>query len=125
MTGLPSSITTAADPVTSFSTATFGGGMIVGARISASAILVGFIGVEMTPWLEQNGYLHPGDINSRYAAQNGIFPNFDCNNTGASGDGTVSGNDPQVSEAFAPCVITKDFPSAFGGERGPQVFADP
>jgi uncharacterized oligopeptide transporter (OPT) family protein len=44
-----------------FSSATFGGGMIVGARISASAILVGGIGVWMTPWLRESGYIGPQD----------------------------------------------------------------
>jgi uncharacterized oligopeptide transporter (OPT) family protein len=47
--------------VTTFSAATFGGGMIVGARISASAILVGGIGVWATPWLRLNGYLGEHD----------------------------------------------------------------
>ena len=46
---------------TTFSAATFGGGMIVGARISASAILVGGIGWWMTPWLKENGYLGEND----------------------------------------------------------------
>ena len=46
---------------TTFSAATFGGGMIVGARISASAILVGGIGVLITPWLKENGYLGEND----------------------------------------------------------------
>ncbi len=49
------------DMATTFSAATFGGGMIVGARISASAILVGGIGVWLTPWLRDNGYLGPHD----------------------------------------------------------------
>jgi uncharacterized oligopeptide transporter (OPT) family protein len=49
------------DMATTFSPATFGGGMIVGARISASAILVGGIGVFMTPWLRANGYLGEHD----------------------------------------------------------------
>jgi uncharacterized oligopeptide transporter (OPT) family protein len=49
------------DMVTTFSAATFGGGMIVGARISASAILVGGIGVYLTPWLREAGYLGPHD----------------------------------------------------------------
>jgi uncharacterized oligopeptide transporter (OPT) family protein len=44
------------DVATAFSAATFGGGMIVGARISASAILVGGIGVALTPWLRTHGY---------------------------------------------------------------------
>jgi ABC-type transporter Mla subunit MlaD len=71
-----------------------------------------------------NGYVHPGDINGRYAAVNGMFPNFDCDNTGAPGDGTVTSS-PPVSEGFAPCIIAKGYPTQFGGERGPQVFADP
>ena len=49
------------DMVTTFSAATFGGGMIVGARISASAILVGGIGLYLTPWLREAGYLGPHD----------------------------------------------------------------
>jgi uncharacterized oligopeptide transporter (OPT) family protein len=49
------------DMATTFSAATFGGGMIVGARISASAILVGGIGVWLTPWLRDNGYLGAHD----------------------------------------------------------------
>lgn len=44
-----------------FSAATFGGGMIVGARVSVSAILVGGIGLWMTPWLVENGYLGKDD----------------------------------------------------------------
>ncbi len=44
-----------------FSAVTFGGGMIVGARISLSAILVGGIGLLMSPWLKENGYLGPND----------------------------------------------------------------
>jgi uncharacterized oligopeptide transporter (OPT) family protein len=51
----------AAIGATGFSSATFGAGMIVGARISASAILVGSIGVFMTPWLRANGYLGEHD----------------------------------------------------------------
>jgi uncharacterized oligopeptide transporter (OPT) family protein len=49
------------DMATTFSAATFGGGMIVGARISASAILVGGIGVWLTPWLREHGYLGAHD----------------------------------------------------------------
>ncbi|MDP2269740.1 MAG: OPT/YSL family transporter [Archangium sp.] len=45
----------------SFSAVTFGGGMIVGARIAVSAILVGGIGLLMSPWLVRNGYLGPDD----------------------------------------------------------------
>jgi uncharacterized oligopeptide transporter (OPT) family protein len=49
------------DLASTFSAATFGGGMIVGARISTSAILVGFIGFFLTPWLRENGYLGEHD----------------------------------------------------------------
>jgi uncharacterized oligopeptide transporter (OPT) family protein len=49
------------DMATTFGAATFGGGMIVGARITASAILVGAIGVWMTPWLRVQGYLGEHD----------------------------------------------------------------
>ncbi len=45
----------------SFSAVTFGGGMIVGARISVSAILVGAIGLAMEPWLAKAGYINEGD----------------------------------------------------------------
>ncbi len=45
----------------SFSAVTFGGGMIVGARISVSAVLVGGIGLLMRPWLIANGYIGPDD----------------------------------------------------------------
>ena len=45
----------------SFSAVTFGGGMIVGARITASAVLVAFAGLKLTPWLTEQGYLNPGD----------------------------------------------------------------
>jgi uncharacterized oligopeptide transporter (OPT) family protein len=55
-TKLPENVSSGFDVVTAFSAATFGGGMIVGARISASAILVGAIGVWLTPWLRYWGY---------------------------------------------------------------------
>jgi len=45
----------------SFSVVTFGGGMIVGARITASAILVGAAGVWLTPWLRASGYIGEHD----------------------------------------------------------------
>ena len=53
---LAEAATNTMDLATAFSAATFGGGMIVGARISASAILIGVIGLSMTPWLRTNGY---------------------------------------------------------------------
>lgn len=42
---------------TGFSAATLGAGMIVGARIGVPAVVVGAIGVWMTPWLRANGWL--------------------------------------------------------------------
>ncbi|MBL8914711.1 MAG: OPT/YSL family transporter [Archangium sp.] len=44
-----------------FSAVTFGGGMIVGARVAVSAILVGGIGVLITPWLITNKFIGPQD----------------------------------------------------------------
>lgn len=55
-TKLPENVSSGFDLFSAFSAATFGGGMIVGARISASAILVGTIGVWLTPWLRYWGY---------------------------------------------------------------------
>ncbi len=45
----------------SFSAVTFGGGMIVGARNTASVILVGGVGLAITPWLRDAGYIGPND----------------------------------------------------------------
>lgn len=44
-----------------FSPVTFGGGMIVGARVAISAVLVGGLGLWMTPWLRHEGYLGEHD----------------------------------------------------------------
>lgn len=44
-----------------FGAASFGGGMIVGARIAVPAIFIGSIGVWLTPWLVANGYLGAND----------------------------------------------------------------
>jgi phospholipid/cholesterol/gamma-HCH transport system substrate-binding protein len=89
-----------------------------------------------------NAYLAPG-ILSR-AASDGVVPSFDCKNTDYRPGSTPSdedearnnqappsdvnnGNPP--SATFAPCVIQGAFPNSefgnFGGERAPQVFADP
>ncbi len=51
----------AAIAATGFSSATFGGGIILGARITVSAILVGGLGELLTPWLVESGYLNKGD----------------------------------------------------------------
>jgi uncharacterized oligopeptide transporter (OPT) family protein len=42
---------------TGYSASTFGAGMIVGARIGVPAIVVGAIGLWLTPWLRANGWL--------------------------------------------------------------------
>ncbi len=44
-----------------FSASTFGAGIIVGARIGVPAIVVGLIGLELTPWLRAEGLLGPND----------------------------------------------------------------
>ena len=46
---------------TGISTSTLGAGMIVGARISVPAIVVGFIGLQLTPWLREIGWLGAHD----------------------------------------------------------------
>jgi len=44
-----------------FSASTFGAGIIVGARIGVPAIVVGLIGLALTPWLRDIGLLGPND----------------------------------------------------------------
>ncbi len=44
-----------------FSASTFGAGIIVGARIGVPAIVVGLIGLALTPWLRAEGLLGPND----------------------------------------------------------------
>ena len=44
-----------------FSASTFGAGIIVGARIGVPALIVGIIGLEITPWLRAEGLLGPND----------------------------------------------------------------
>jgi len=46
---------------TGYSAATFGAGMIVGARIGIPAIVVGAIGVWLTPWLRADGWIGEHD----------------------------------------------------------------
>jgi ABC-type transporter Mla subunit MlaD len=76
-----------------------------------------------------NSYLQPGAI-SRLAVD-GIFPNFDCKNTDYSfgsqnpDEDEVHLGDPQATPTFAPCTIQGPFPEEFGGERFPQLYADP
>ena len=44
-----------------FSASTFGAGIIVGARIGVPAIVMGWIGLQLTPWLRAQGLLGPDD----------------------------------------------------------------
>lgn len=44
-----------------FSASTFGAGIIVGARIGVPAIVMGWIGLQLTPWLRAEGLLGPED----------------------------------------------------------------
>ena len=44
-----------------FSASTFGAGIIVGARIGVPAIVMGWIGLQLTPWLRAEGLLGPND----------------------------------------------------------------
>jgi phospholipid/cholesterol/gamma-HCH transport system substrate-binding protein len=67
-----------------------------------------------------NGYLQPLAINGFDSASHGIFPNWDCNNTGV---GEIPASAATASNA--PCFVAPNFPSEFGGKHGPQVFADP
>ena len=46
---------------TGFATSTIGAGMIVGARIGVPAIVMGAVGLALTPWLRPNGWLGPHD----------------------------------------------------------------
>jgi ABC-type transporter Mla subunit MlaD len=93
-----------------------------------------------------NGYLVPFNdmIKSGLAAKNGIFPNWDCDNTGGgerlAGDGKFppvsSSADPLPArtnlpfpldnrQAFAPCFVAPNYPDEFGGTHFPQVSAAP
>jgi phospholipid/cholesterol/gamma-HCH transport system substrate-binding protein len=67
-----------------------------------------------------NGYLQPLALTTPDAASRGIFPNWDCNNTG---QGEVPASQATVGKA--PCWVAGNFPPEFGGKHGPQVFADP
>jgi hypothetical protein len=80
-------------------------------------------------------------IKSGLSAKNGIFPNWDCNNTGGGERLPNDGGSPPVSTAkdplparnpglppplnnrqpFAPCFVQPDFPSEFGDTHFPQV----
>lgn len=70
-----------------------------------------------------NAYLQPLALTAPSSTAGGIFPNFDCNNTG---EGEIASNEATTSPTHkAACFVAPNFPPEFGGERGPQVFADP
>jgi phospholipid/cholesterol/gamma-HCH transport system substrate-binding protein len=71
-----------------------------------------------------NGYLRPFDkiFSGGRAGSIGIFPSFDCDNSGVRTAG--DGKSPPVGITFAPCFLAKDFPNRFGGLHGPQVSED-
>ena len=73
-----------------------------------------------------NGYIFPFDklVKKGEAAREGIFPNFDCDNTGGGVRRFNDGGDPEVGVNFAPCILSDPFPGEFGGETGPQVTRD-
>ena len=72
-----------------------------------------------------NGYLFPFDqlIEKGEAAREGIFPNFDCDNTGGGVRRFSDGGDPEVGASFAPCILSEDFPAEFGRRQGPAGHA--
>jgi ABC-type transporter Mla subunit MlaD len=84
-----------------------------------------------------NGYITPAGIGSpQTILQNEIFSSFDCDNTGNPGNGQVTyfpasapktphGGEIGGNGEFAPCTISPDFPTTFGGGHAPQVYADP
>jgi virulence factor Mce-like protein len=72
------------------------------------------------PTRRQNGYLQPLALTDFNAASHGIWPEFDCNNTGV---GEISASD--ATPGKAPCFVAPPFPSEFGGKHAPTIFADP
>ena len=72
-----------------------------------------------------NGYLRPYDdlIRAGTTAREGIFPNFDCDNSGVRSMG--DGGTPPVGPNFAPCFVAPPFGDEWGGTQFPQVTRDP
>ena len=96
-----------------------------------------------------NGYIQPFDVivKQGLAAKGGVFPNFDCDNTGMGEAAPGETGPPVVSSApdpvpaqpglanplpgittnraaFSPCFVAPDYPSEYGGEQAPQVDRD-
>ncbi len=67
-----------------------------------------------------NGYIQPLALTAPTSTAAGIFPNFDCDETD---EGEIS--EPEATSAKAACFVAPNFPAEFGGERAPQLFADP
>jgi uncharacterized oligopeptide transporter (OPT) family protein len=59
--GAVASLPLAGKYLSGISTSTLGAGMIVGARIGVPAIVVGYAGELLTPWLREIGWLGPND----------------------------------------------------------------
>jgi ABC-type transporter Mla subunit MlaD len=105
---------------------------------------------ERLPTNRGNGYIQPFGIGNSFSAnQEELFPNHDCDNTGATG-GLGSGQvtrdpastpsvheglfplsvltptDPsQATTAYAACTLAPNYPAQFGGGRVPLIDADP
>jgi virulence factor Mce-like protein len=88
-----------------------------------------------------NGYLMPYERINRQgdAARFGIFPNWDCDNTGGGERFMNDGGTPPVStfddpnppgaipgtqSAFAPCFVAPDYGGRWGGTHFPRVQRD-
>lgn len=75
-----------------------------------------------------NGYLEPlGKLlaTGKPGAFAG-FPSFDCENTPSGGERVPGdGENPPIGPGFASCWLPSDYPERFGGERAPQLNADP
>ena len=56
------------------------------------------------------------------SARGGIFPNFDCKNTG---EGEIPASGATSSPAKAPCYVAHDYSAMFGGGQAPNLYADP
>ena len=73
---------------------------------------------ERLPSNRGNGYLQNLAITSE--PSKGIFPNFDCSNTG---EGEIPAS--EATPSMAPCFVAPDWPTRFGGGQAPNLFADP
>ena len=80
--------------------------------------------VSMTPTRSKtnrgNGYIAPFSLNSLASARGGIFPNFDCKNTG---EGEIPYS--EATPSLAPCFVAHDYSAMFGGGQAPNIYGDP